>query len=299
MATNNPSRRLGLCLLAVSALAGCGDQAGTQANWFAPPAQTRPATATQPAGAHPFARRPDPTATQPAPVVFQIRFDIVRASVPIGEVSGSGKIWNYVNEEIISADWSAHLRRNGIRIGLGNVSAWTPIRANLEAIRGTRSSTQPPFLVGGGSPLTIELSPTPRDQVLFMYRPTDAKPVGADFRSSVNAFRIEYVIPPTELDSVALRIVPEVRQRFTDVEHRLTLEGTKSGPTGAARTIPELAFEIVVPPDHFVMIGPSAAIKTELLIGRAILGETMDGQPYESIFFITPQVTQKTTAAPP
>lgn len=281
---------LGACLTLV---AGCKDPALQPAwNPFAP--ATAPAAASQPT-ALPAAPGGTRTASsEAAPIVFQIRFDIVRATVPVGQISGSGKIWNYVNEEIIPAEWAAHLRRNGLRVGLGNASAWPPIRANLEAIRGVRSTTQPPFLVSGGSPLTIELNREPRDQVLFMYRPGDSKPVGAEFRRSVNGLRIEYAVPPTELDSVALRIVPEIRQRYTEIEQRITLDGPRTTPAGASRALPELAFEAVVPPDHFLMIGPSAAVQTELLVGRALLGDVIDGQPCEAVFFVTPRVIQTT-----
>lgn len=276
------------------ALAGCTD-ANTPA-WLTPGTATAPAT-TQPGQNNEISRAI--SGTGGPQIVYQIRFDVVRASVPMGEISGSGKIWNYVNEDIVQAEWAANLRRNGLRVGLGSSSAWPPIRANLEAIRNMRSTAMTPFIVKGGAPLTVEVDRTPRDQVLFIYRPDSGKPVGADFRNSVNAFRIEYAIPPTELDSVALRFVPEIRLRYPTTEQQFTLNGFQPAPSEGLRAITELAFDAVVPPDHFILIGPSPAVKTELLAGRALLTVMIDGQPYESLFFITPKVIKVTQGEEP
>jgi hypothetical protein len=287
-------------LLVTALLAGCASEP-TQANgnWFRSASPAQAGAATQPASANPFAPSVK-TAGEPGAYRLQVRFDIIRVMVPIGAVSNSRKIWNYVDEEIVSADWAAHLRRNGLRVGRGDASAWTPIRANLEAISGLRSKALPPFIVARGEPLTLETSLAPHDQVLFMYRPGDAAaPVGGEFRSSVNAWRIEYTVPPTELDAVLLRIMPEIHQRSDETEFRWTGSGFHTSQVSATRVLRELAFEVMMPPDHFVLIGPSSAIKTKLLIGRCLLGEMIDGQPFESLYFITPHVLRSSAVKSP
>jgi len=258
---------------------------------------------------------PPPTATQPRPtnlfpaaagsdnrprprtVPVLIRFSIVRSDVPLGEVSESGKIWNHVDEDILKADWAAHLRRNGIRVGRGTSSSWPPIRAILESARGQRSKHEV-FDIRTGDSLTLEIDTRPRDRSLFLYRP-DGSMAGATFMQSTNVLRIDFTVRPTELDTVALRIVPEVRQPNPDGSWAFTPEGLRPALPYISRTLHELAVETEVPPDHFIMIGPSGRADSPLLIGQALLTDTVDGQPFESVYFITPEVRRTTGAGAP
>jgi len=281
----------------VLSLGGCAPGAG--AGWFGGPQPTSaPANPRSPAIAAAFPGAAGGLAGSPGlrPVLLQVRFDVLRACVPVGEVSKSGKIWNHVDEDVVPADWAAHLRRNGIRVGRGTSSSWAPIRAILEAARGTRC--QPESLITRGSgPLILQISPRPRDQTLFLYRP-DGGLVGATFAASTNVIRIEYGVPPTELDSVALTITPEVRQQDIDAGWRVTPHGVVRNPTEAARALRELAFDVIVPPDHFILVGPSPQIERQLLAGRALLVDTIEGQEFESLFFITPRVFRAGTPPP-
>lgn len=275
--------------IALCLYGGCAAGGGT---WLAPRrVTTAPATTTQPAitSVFPGMAAEIPGAPGPRPVMLRVRFDVLRACVPLGEVSKSGKIWNHVDEDIVPVDWAAHLRRNGIRVGRGTASSWAPIRAILDATRGTRCKSEGLITPPGGGPLTLEITAQPRDQILFLYRP-DGNMAGATFTRSTNAIRIEYGIPPTELDSVALTIMPEVHQRDIDSGWQMTPHGLTQNPTEASRVLRELAFQAVVPPEHFILIGPSPQIQRQLLVGRAMLAETIDGQEYESLYFITPQV---------
>jgi hypothetical protein len=280
--------RYGAIGLAAAFATGCAGQGG---GWFARlPAAARQPRTTQPtavASVFPTGALDALGSSGPRPVILQVRFDVLRAWVPLGEVSKSGKIWNHVDEDVIPADWAAHLRRNGFRVGRGTASSWPPIRAILDAARGTRC--QPESLVAGGGPLTLEISARPRDQILFLYRP-DGGLVGATFAASTNAIRIEYAVPPTELDSVALSVMPEVHQKNIDSGWKVTPQGVFRNPTEASRILRELAFQAVVPPDHFILIGPSPQIQRQSLAGRVMLVEVIDGQEFESLYFITPRV---------
>ncbi len=271
--------------LAVAAAAGCADD--------------RDPLASAPGPAEAAATRPAPMPVFPTtgaggagggqrPVILKVQFDVFRASVPLGEVSKSGKIWNHVEEDILPADWAAHLRRNGIRVGRGTTSSWAPIRAILGAAPNTRTQTDS-LLTRGSGPLTLDVTATPRDQTLFLYRP-GGDMAGATFSRSTNAIRIEYTIPPTELDSVVVWVMPEIRQRGLKRGWQVTPRGIEPKPDETSSVLRELAFQAVVPPDHFLLIGPSESIERQLIIGRAMLVDTLDGQLYESLYFITPRV---------
>ncbi len=268
-------------------LAGCTQE---QARWLQP--QTRPASnppATQPAAADAFSAAGHSAFSDARPIMLQVRFDVFRASVPLGEVSNSGKIWNHVEEDMLPADAARNLQRNGIRTGRGSTSSWAPIRAILDATRDVR--TRSDGIIARNGSLTLDVNPVPRDQVLFLYRPGGGM-AGATFARSTTGIRIEYAIPPTELDSVALWIMPEIRQRYLEPGWQVTRDGVQPRETEASRILRELAFQVVVPPDHFILLGPSPQVQRQLLVGSALLAETIDGRAYESLYFITPQVVR-------
>ncbi|MBN1490346.1 MAG: hypothetical protein JXA69_10540 [Phycisphaerae bacterium] len=277
-------------LLLAWLLAGCAEDGSPL---FGPPPQdATPAATTQPTPVNLF----DPAAAGPGSgpprvIAFEIRLEIVCTSVRLGEVSGSAKLWNHIDEEVLDADWAAHLRRNGLRVGLGALSSWAPIRAVLEASPGVRTREPQRLRVPGGAPLRVGVDRVPRNQSLFLYRP-DGRLVGADFLQSVNAFSVDFAIPLTALDSVSLRVTPEVIQPNLPGGWDLTEPQIKPRPTEAARRLGELTFEIVVPPEHFLLIGPSPEVTRELLIGHALLTEQIDGERFESVYFLTPEVTQ-------
>lgn len=290
------SRWLWAC--AVIGAAACGCTRGMGAPSARPTQRNTPPASTQPTPVNVFAPDSPNSAAraEPMPIQVQVRFDILRAMVPQGQISESGKIWNHVNEEAIPTAVAAHLRRNGIRVGVGTTAAWEPIRALFESIPDTRFTPPQPLLVRGGTPIWLEIDRTPRDQSLFIYEP-DGRLVGATFAQSTDVLRIEYEVPPTEIDNVSLRIMPEIRQENIEVPAEMTPENLQPRPMDLVRVVRELAFEVRLAPDQFVLVGPGPNVKQTSLLGHAFLTTPIDGQLYESVYFITPQVQRLARAA--
>jgi hypothetical protein len=224
----------------------------------------------------------------PAPIVLDIRFTIVRALVPADRIAAAEAIWKHVDEQVVPAEWAAHLKRNGLRVGRGTTDSWPAIRAALKAIPGVQWQDQP-YIVHSRTLLTLQIDRTPHDQSLFLYR-SDGSLVGATFNQSVNALRIEFAIPPSALDSVAMRITPEIWQRGVGRSWELTSGGFQLMPASASRGVHELAVEAGLPPNHFLLLGPAEPHSPSGLIGAALLEANLNNTNYKSLFFFTPEV---------
>jgi len=224
-----------------------------------------------------------------AVIVLRINFDVFRVRVARGVFSESGKIWNHLDEEAIPADTALLLQRNGLRAARGKLDSWPPIKALLEAetqVETSRSS----MMVSNGLPLTVELDPRPRTQVLFLLR-ADGHGAGRTYAESTNSLRIEYEIPLTDTNAVVVEAMPEIRLPQTAARFAFAPDGLIEHPAQRpARVLRELAFRMVVGPDEFFVIGPSSAAHQAHLAGSLFLCEEIEGRQFESMYFITPRV---------
>lgn len=226
-----------------------------------------------------------------AQIVLQVNFDVLRTRVPAGFFSRSGKVWNHLDEESIAADTSALLQRNGLRVGRGNVNSWPPIKALLEAERGVETS-QSSIMVNNGFPLSIQLDPLRRNQTLFLFR-DDASLPGVNMPMSSNFIRIEYTIPLDEPDALVVDVMPEIR--LQPIQQELTINdlGQLDRPVlEPKRILRELAFRMRIGRDEFCAIGPSASAHRKYLAGTLLLCEEIEGQAYESMYFLTPRIVR-------
>jgi len=221
-------------------------------------------------------------------VVLQVNFDILRARVPKGAFSESGKIWNHLDEEAVPAEVSTLLQRNGLRVARGKEDSWQPIQAILdqEKLETARSN----MTMSNGLPLTIELDQRQRDQTLFLYR-RDNTLAGVTCPMSGNRLRIEYEIPVTDASAVVVEVMPEIRQQKVLAPVRVNELGQLDRPIEEpGRVLRELAFRMTVSAGEFFVIGPSRTAHQGYLPGSLLLCEQIEGRTFETMYFITPRV---------
>jgi hypothetical protein len=137
------------------------------------------------------------------------------------------------------------------------------------------------------------LDQKPRDQILFLYR-RDGTLAGATWRASTNLIHIDYGIPPSRGDSVLLEIAPEMRMESPAAVAFQGIEQWSPPPSvERSKVIRDLAFRSQLGPGEFLAIGPSSTVKElPYIMGCLLLCEEMDGQKYESMYFITPTVSR-------
>lgn len=276
-------------------LDGNGDQETAQAAETPsdPPPPVAGSAQTAADSSKPAPLTPSPLQQEPV-IITHVTFDVLRARVPRGFFSESGKVWNHLDEEVIPADRAASLNRNGFRVARGHVDAWPPIKALLETQPHVQTSRSR-LTMNNGLPLLLELDQAPRDQTAFMYRP-DGTLVGARWPGSSNLIRIEYGIAPTKANTVIVEVMPQIRQDGFGPEHPLIAGRTTAGagpPQPPSLVLRQLAFQMEMDRDQFLAIGPSATT-TELpySIGSLLLcDEDVNGR-FESMYFITPRVSR-------
>lgn len=290
----------GLVGWALLCVTGCHDGDWRFWRWLDRDADPQPiegsvhAPSTAPGPASVF---PTPAGIDDRPLVIQsIEFQVLRVRAGKGAFSESGKIWNALDEEAFAATTRALLRKNGLRLGVGKLASWPQIKAILDAEEVEISTNQQ--IVRNGLPLTVEIDPQMRDQTLFLFR-EDGTMAGRTYASSRMVLRIEYFIPLTDADAVVIDVMPEIVLPFS--RPRPTL-----GPGGwvqeeiqqTTRPLRELASRAQMAPETFLAIGPSGTSHQGHLAGSLLLCEEIDGQVFESMYFITPRVRSRTPAVP-
>jgi len=231
------------------------------------------------------------TTSQRQVIVRKISFEILRTRVRKGVFSESEKIWNHLDEEALPAETALFLQRNGLRVARGKFDSWPPIKALLEnEEKLTSSSVKTPF--GGGRLCSIEIDPRPRDQILFIVR-KNGTIAGADYPQSTNLLRIEYSFSINNPDSIIVVLMPEIRSPYTEPRVGIGPNGIVEYPARQpSRVFRELAFQVELQPNEFLVVGPGKNAHHGHLVGSLLLCEQIDGNEYESMYFITPKIAE-------
>jgi hypothetical protein len=279
-----PSRRFGvfLVLAAIGWQTGCGDKGS-----FRPDAQPSPPSSS--ASKFPGETNRTPNSAGPSPVTrYHVQFDVLRVEVPRGFVSGSEILWNHVDESVLLFEVARRLRLNGFRIGLAERGAWPAIKAILDGC-GAAQAMQAGLGQADLLPVTIELDPISRDQTVLHYGP-GGKLQGATFADSLNMLRIEHQLDAERLGEFTVRLTPEVRKAHLQTTFAATEAGLREVPVYQGRLFTDLAVEISVPDNCFIVVGPSNRAWRRALIGTDFLCTKRGGVEYERLLFITPRL---------
>jgi hypothetical protein len=231
---------------------------------------------------------PNPSSDRPS--AGSVRLTVLQVFVPSDGVEQAALIWNHVREEVLDSETVAHLRRNGLRIGLGHDRWWEPVRATLDAIPDCRISQSDPVLLRAGFPLVLELDPGARDQTLF-WMDRAGSLSGCTWTQSRNTLRI-YCAPDSQVaDRVALRAVPAVWQRGPGSVWAQNERGPwELVPNQSLALVSGISIALSLDPGEFAVIAPSDDARVPGLIGSEFLTGVMDGRRYGSFIFLHPEV---------
>jgi hypothetical protein len=222
-----------------------------------------------------------------------VGLEAMTISVPLGGVSRSKDVWRHVDETHVGAEQMLLFRRNGLRIGLGRPESFPPIKALLDALPGGVFH-QPANLGDSVEKKRLELRTNkPEENQTVWYYTASGDLVGETYANCENILNVYLSLDPQFPNTVSMSIVPE----FRGTETRRTWH---RGPTGykpieirEGTYLYELAANMRIPADHFVIIGPSEKIHTApSIIGARFLIEKIDGQENERVFVLTPRVQE-------
>jgi len=217
-----------------------------------------------------------------------VQFEVLQVQGPLGEFSGSEKIWNHLDELVVGIETQMVLRRNGFRVGLGRPESWPPVRAILQTVPKRIVRRLPPSLPNSLS-VSLELTGQPVDQDIFYYR-RDGTLAGDFYRGARDVLRLTWEFNSDNVDEVVVYITPEIRQHRRGLAYKPTPAGVAQVPIYEGRQFHELACRIVTPKDGYLVIGPSPVVNRAGLIGKEFLIGEIDGEAYETLLVIVPKV---------
>jgi hypothetical protein len=232
-----------------AALAGCGGSAA---------APVKPAVAVNPAPA------------QTAPVDQShtvISVNVYQFAVPFGSVSRSKDFWKLVSEDALDVPTDNALNRSGLRVGRANLSDWPRFREFLD--RDTSYSRTSRFIaLPGVGMCSLEMTPDIKSQTMFFYDQYGLR--GRSFDESQNIFNFGFQWVPHQLDTIRVSVCPVVMALRQRMDYLMSNNPT---PTDAIdpETMYDLSLRADIPPNQFLVIGPSLAASDPDTLGYHFL----------------------------
>lgn len=217
-----------------------------------------------------------------------VQFRVMQVQAPLGVFSRSQKIWDHLDEHAVGIEMQMLLQRNGLRLGLGASESWPPVKAILESIERRTVRHLPPSLPNSLS-VSLQLTGEPVNQTLFFYR-ADGSMAGNYYSQATDVLRILWDFSSDNIEQVVVYITPEIRQDQTGVVYKATPLGAAAVPIFEGRVFSELTGRLVVAPQGYIVLGPGSDVNHTGLLGREFLVNQIDGEPYESILVIVPEV---------
>jgi hypothetical protein len=278
------------------ATAGC-DARGR--NWFAPVANPPAAPLTdadsafndpRPRGEIPGAPHALATAAPLPQTDVVVVLSVLQVRIPQSARAEAQKLWNHLREDGVPAETALALRRNGVRVGLGQAQFWDAIKAVIDNIEGHAAEQLEPVRLPLRYPLGLELDREPHDQTVFF---VDADGVlrGATWAQSRNVLVVTCFLDPQHADRVVLSAIPEVRQRLPGLRWVNTPLGLGQEPRYDGRAYPAAGIVIGLNPGEYLVIAPSENADIDGIVGGAFLNSESAGRRYDAYLFLRPEVT--------
>jgi hypothetical protein len=243
-----------------------------------------PGAGRGPVGLFPSA---DAGGEQPAQQIRAIRLRLYTIEVPVGLASATEEIWSYLNEEAVGTRTHLALGLNGLRVGLGRRQDWPELSSVLQRLTGRKikdGATQ--MLPGNAAKISLK-----RDQpvrTLFLYR-ADRTLTGQSYADGEYLLSVSCGLNPEDTSQVMFTAMPLLRT-VVDVPQYVRHNGSISvvkGPQYVA--FRDLLFQLSVPDDSFIVIGPGRESRRATSAGNCLLVNHRKGMPFETVLVLVPQ----------
>lgn len=223
--------------------------------------------------------------------IIDLVFDVTQIKLPLKDVQNSRKIWNHVDELRVDTTLSAHLARNGIRVGVATMSAWGPIRAILEVVEAElrRDELVPPR----GLALAISLGSLIDGDSVFTYS-RSGRLIGKTFRGGEKVIDLEYVHHPQFGGAIDVSVRWEIRRDRNEVSWESRGGTIQPAPTVDRHLFNDLAVQLTLNPNEFLVIGLGADAKNPYLVGPRFLSSDRAGERTETMLMIRPRTVETT-----
>ncbi len=231
-------------------------------------------------------RAPEPERTAPvARVALDVVLTILHVQVPTGGRAAVEPLWNHLREDVLDSATVLRLRKNGLRVGIGNAEWWDAVKATLDATEGVRSQPLDPVRLPPDFPLALELDQRSREQTLFFVA-DDGILTGETWPHSRNVLRVSYELNRLHPERVRLLVVPEVRQRLDGWRWVRTGSGVAQMPEYNGRAFAAAAFSVDLEPGEVLLVAPSREADVYGIVGGAFLSSEPEAGRGDSYVFL-------------
>jgi hypothetical protein len=214
---------------------------------------------------------------------------VLHVQVPADRREQVEPLWNHLREDVLGSATALRLRKNGLRVGIGNAEWWDAVKATLDAVEGVRCRNLDPVRLPPDFPLALELDEQPREQTLF-YVADDGILTGETWPHSRNVLRVSYELNRLHPERVRLLVVPEVRQRLDGWRWVRGASGVTQEPQYSGRAFAAAAFAADLEPGEFLLVAPSREADVYGIVGGVFLSSAPDPDRYDTYVFLRADV---------
>jgi len=267
-----------LLMLMVAAASGCWPSGSSPAAVEPIPVSELPASARKNG-----AKTPDPKR-----YVLLVRIRLVTIEVPMGTVSGSETVWNYLDEESIGRKKLVTLSRNGLRIGVGRRDNWADLAKILERMTG-RPLGKTVMMVPPREPVSCVVKKRQGVQTIFVFH-DDRTCSGADYPPGENLLTVMCTFNPEEPKELIITGLPQIRT----TQHRARIIRARNSLTIVERptlfNFDSLAFQVRLTGGDFLVIGPGTQAGRPSSLAHHFLIKRRKGVQFETVLVLIPEV---------
>lgn len=233
------------------------------------------------------AKTPEKPAAIAGPEIFLMQIRMVVIRIPAGQKRKIEKLWSYLDEEPLSLK-STVMGLNGFRVGVGKGSDWEDVDRILKNLAGENYELMtvqaPP-----GVPQPVELKLYQPAQNIFVYA-KDQSLEGKLYPPGDNIITISASLDRQNNKRIILTVLPQLRtaQRFTTFSKDGGIMKMEQKPQ--FMPFRDLEFQLNVPSDDFIIIGPGSQADRKTSVANYFLKETVDGVVFDKLLLFAPKV---------
>lgn len=216
---------------------------------------------------------------------------VIRIELPVGSVSGTERLWSYLDEERIAVSRSAGLGRNGLRMGLGDKQSWPDVVRILTKLTGKELSRTTKISLPG-TVLDVVIKPDQPIATIFTFY-ADRTVSGSDYPAGDCVLAVACTVDQSDPRGVLMTGLPQIRSAKQRREF-VRQAGKMSVVTKRRRAgFEPLTFRAPIDPEGFLIVGPGAAARRPSSIGRHFLISETDGLRFETVLVLIPELVRK------
>lgn len=215
----------------------------------------------------------------------QVNISIFQMSVPGGTLTRNEPLWKRIDETAIDVRASEILGRNGLRVGLGNLSRLEEFMGHLQ--KGPMQEKPAIYAASGTRTIELEMKKGVPGQIVYHYDLQGEMPVRS-FDDCDNLFCIEFEPAPRKAGDVRIGLCPMVRSLRT----RIVAVGevdTREIQFVQPEKFLDVNLRVDVPLDKFLVIAPSPEARNSMSIGGAFMTREGGVERIEEVMVIIPQ----------